>query len=64
MHSGVARPGPTRTCALQSTFQALPSPISFDRVIPQWIKCSANNYRSVINIIATVKKPSISLELR
>ena len=26
--SGVARPGPTRACALPSTFQALPSPIS------------------------------------
>ena len=24
-HSDVARPGPTRACVLQSTFQALPS---------------------------------------
>ena len=26
MYSGIARPGPTRACALPSTSQALPSP--------------------------------------
>ena len=30
--SGVARPGPTRVCALPSTFQALPSADSRDSV--------------------------------
>ena len=28
--SGVARPGPTRACALPSTFQALPSAAQHD----------------------------------
>ena len=31
--SGVARPGPTRACALPSTFQALPSQASKSHVI-------------------------------
>ena len=30
MISGVARPGPTRACALPSTFQALPSAAKHD----------------------------------
>ena len=32
-YSGVARPGPTRACALPSTFQALPSRASKSHVI-------------------------------
>ena len=32
--SGVARPGPTRACALPSTFQALPSAAQQTHVIP------------------------------
>ena len=47
MFSGVARPGPTRACALPSTLQALPSAISFeshDSTMDQAkINCSANN---------------------
>ena len=43
--SGVARPGPTRACALPSAFQALPSAISFescDSTMDQTkINCSA-----------------------
>ena len=38
MNSGVARPGPTRACALPSTFQALPSAAQQPHVIPQGIK--------------------------
>ena len=34
MPSGVARPGPTRACALPSTFQALPSAAQQTHVIP------------------------------
>ena len=34
MCSGVARPGPTRACALPSTFQALPSVAQQTHVIP------------------------------
>ena len=30
MYSGVARPGPTRACALPSTSQALPSPTQLE----------------------------------
>ena len=30
IYSGVARPGPTRACALPSTFQALPSAAQYD----------------------------------
>ena len=36
--SGVARPGPTRACALPSTFQALPSAAQQIHVIPLGIK--------------------------
>ena len=54
--SGVARPGPTRACALPSTLQALPSAISFesrDSTMDQTkINCSANNHKSVTNIDA------------
>ena len=32
--SGVARPGPTRACALPSAFQALPSAAQQTHVIP------------------------------
>ena len=56
--SGVARPGPTRACALPSTSQALPSPIqleSRDSTTNQtkvkkntYLSCCANHYRSVI----------------
>ena len=46
--SGVARPGPTRACALPSTLQALPSAISFesrDSMMDQTkINFSANNH--------------------
>ena len=60
--SGVARPGPTRACALPSTFQALPSAISFescDSTMDQTkINCSANNHKSVTNINASAWKPS------
>ena len=56
--SGVARPGPTRACALPSTFQALPSAISFesrDSTMDQTeTNCSANNHKSVTNINAIV----------
>ena len=56
--SGVARPGPTRACALPSTFPALPSAISFefcDSMMDQTeINCSANDHKSVTNIIATI----------
>ena len=59
--SGVARPGPTRACALPSTLQALPSAISFesrDSTMDQTkINCSANNYKSVTNINASAWKP-------
>ena len=55
--SGVARPGPTRACALPSTIQALPSAISFesrDSSMDQTkINFSANNHKSVTNINAT-----------
>ena len=34
MTSGVARPGPTRACALPSAFQALPSAAQQTHVIP------------------------------
>ena len=30
LYSGVARPGPTRACALPSTSQALPSPTQLE----------------------------------
>ena len=65
--SGVARPGPTRACALPSTFQALPSAISFesrDSTIDQSkINCSANNHESMTNINASAwKPPTISQE--
>ena len=47
--SGVARPGPTRACALPSTLQALPSAISFefrDSEMDQTkINCIANNHK-------------------
>ena len=56
--SGVARPGPTRACALPSTLQALPSAISFefcDSTMDQTeTNCSASNHKSVTNINATV----------
>ena len=55
--SGVARPGPTRACALPSTLQALPSAINFesrDSTMDQTkINSSANNHKSVTNINAT-----------
>ena len=60
MISGVARPGPTRACALPSTLQALPSAISFesrDSTMDQAkINCSANNHKSGTNINATAWK--------
>ena len=57
MSSGVARPGPTRACALPSTFQALPSPTQLESrdsttnqtKVQKYIYLSgyANRYRSV-----------------
>ena len=41
-YSGVARPGPTRACALPSALQALPSAISFesrDSTMDQTMQC-------------------------
>ena len=57
--SGVARPGPTRACALPSTFQALPSPITLNSVANSMkdqtqVNCTDNNYKSVTDINATV----------
>ena len=53
--SGVARPRPTRACAL-------PSAISFEScdstMDPTKINCSANNHKSVTNINASAWKPS------
>ena len=57
IYSGVARPGPTRACALPSNLQALPSAISFgsrDSMMDQTkINCSTNNHKSMTNINAT-----------
>ena len=54
MLSGVARPRPTRACALPSTFQALPSLISYklrNSMKDQTeVDCSDNNYKFVTNI--------------
>ena len=57
LSSGIARPGPTRACALPSTLLALPSAISFesrDSTMDQTkISCSDNNHKSVTNINVT-----------
>ena len=59
---GVARPGPTRACALPSTLQALLSAISFefrDSTMDQTkINCRAKNHKSVTIINATAWEPS------
>ena len=59
--SGVARPRPTRACALPSTFQGLPLAVSFesrDSTMDQTkINYSVNNHKTVTNINATYRNP-------
>ena len=50
--SGVARPGPTRACALPSTFQALPSAAQYD---------SANTIATRLDISVCMQHLSIKL---
>ena len=57
--SGVARPGPTRACALPSaiSFESYDSPMD-----QTGINSSANDHKSVTKINATVWKSSFSQE--
>ena len=73
MSSGVARPGPTRACALPSTSQALPSPTQLEsrdsqRIRPKlknaYLSCCANRYRSIETIAIETYKQKVSSRVR
>ena len=70
MSSGVARPGPTRACALPSTSQALPSPTQLEsrdsttnqtKVKNTYISCCANRYRLIVYIMLQYNSDKHSL---
>ena len=59
--SGVARSGPTRACALPSTFQALLSVAQYDHVIHKELNMKANTVATRLDISVCMQHLSIKL---